>query len=120
VRAARKNGGEGIYILAASNNLIGGTAGAERNVISGNGGNAVALLSGADANMVRGNFLGTDVTGTQAVGNALDGVFVAASVGPASRRTTPCGRPQLRVTVNSCGDLLRARSRRLRAGETVV
>lgn len=53
--------GDGIG-LGGSNNLIGGTTPDARNVISGNRG-AALTLSGSN-NVVEGNFIGTDVTGT--------------------------------------------------------
>src|SRR5262249_53789471 len=75
-----------ILINGASGNLIGGTAGGTRNVISGNGFTGVALAGYDDGqglvrgptvnNTVEGNFIGTDVTGTQALGNAQGGVFI--------------------------------------------
>jgi titin len=50
----------------ASHNVIGGTTPQERNVISGNGG-GIAITG--QYNVVQGNFIGTDVTGTQGLGN---------------------------------------------------
>ena len=62
----------------ATNNRIGGASGAERNVISGNGIRGITLSSGN--NSVLGNFIGTDVTGTVAIGNGeQDGVEVSVS-----------------------------------------
>src|SRR6185369_1441324 len=63
---ALQNAKDGVAVNAATHTLIGGTTDAERNVISGNGQHAISLVE-ADENMVRGNFLGTDVTGTQSV-----------------------------------------------------
>ncbi len=53
------------------NSLIGGTTAAARNIISGNG---VAGIQGAGS-VIEGNYIGTDITGTQALGNgrATDG-----------------------------------------------
>lgn len=70
------NGGDGVAISAdaAANNRIGGTSIAERNVISGNHRNGIMLLG--SGNMVMGNFLGTDVTGTIALANTSLGVHV--------------------------------------------
>jgi hypothetical protein len=48
---------------------------AERNVISANL-NIGLGLSRSNGNIVAGNFIGTDVTGTQALGNQLNGVMV--------------------------------------------
>ncbi|HYR88102.1 MAG TPA: hypothetical protein VE422_28750 [Terriglobia bacterium] len=56
-------------------NIIGGSTPAERNVISGNRGQGL-LLAGR-GNYVRGNFIGTDVTGTLALGNQFDGINIA-------------------------------------------
>jgi parallel beta-helix repeat protein len=73
----------GITIDGGSNNLIGGDLPAERNVISGN--NFFGVRIGADpnfiptGNIVRGNFIGVDVTGTGSLGNNLDGVWLAGS-----------------------------------------
>jgi hypothetical protein len=59
-------------------NLIGGTAPGARNLISGNGGNGITItspneialeLAPAGGNTIQGNYIGTDVTGTQALAN---------------------------------------------------
>lgn len=56
-------------------NTIGGTAAGSRNVISGNGKSGVALwLASGGNNKVQGNYIGTDYTGTRALGNAWNGV----------------------------------------------
>ncbi len=59
-----------VHVYAISNNTIGGTTTAARNVISGNTSPAVALNAGASYNFVQGNFIGTDLTGTVALGNS--------------------------------------------------
>ncbi len=53
----------GIQLTNSSNNLIGGTTAAARNVISGNGNSAIAINSG-NANVIQGNFIGTTAAGT--------------------------------------------------------
>ena len=58
--------------VGASDNTIGGTADGARNVISGNQG--FGVLIGAPKNVVRGNYIGTDVTGQTALGNIPGGV----------------------------------------------
>ena len=61
----------------SADNTIGGTSNAERNVISGNGSEGVQIQGlVTDGNLVIGNFVGTDQTGTLAVPNALSGVIL--------------------------------------------
>ncbi|MBN2728179.1 MAG: right-handed parallel beta-helix repeat-containing protein [Bacteroidales bacterium] len=51
-------------------NIIGGTAASERNIISGNryGGIEIADI-GTNENLIQGNYIGTDITGLQAMPN---------------------------------------------------
>ncbi len=67
----------GNYGDAASDATIGGTALGAGNVISDNG-NWGVLITGAGTTgvVVQGNMIGTDLTGTVALGNAYDGVQV--------------------------------------------
>jgi hypothetical protein len=60
-------------IFAANTDTVGGTAAGAGNVISGNGGPGVS-----NAGLVQGNLIGTDLTGTRPLGNAIG---VSASVG---------------------------------------
>ncbi len=79
---AAGNGNDGIQIQT-SGNTIGGTSPAARNLISANANAGVGLSgSGAATNVIQGNFIGTDATGTVAMGN----VFVAgvALTGPSN------------------------------------
>jgi parallel beta-helix repeat protein len=75
--AAVGNLGPGIWIDNSASNLIGSTTADRRNVISGNSGPGV-LLTGADCNynVIRGNYIGTDATGTHAIGQGGDGVRI--------------------------------------------
>jgi titin len=67
------NGRIGVYLPFATHNTIGGTTATARNVISGNPADGVNI--GGDANIVQGNYIGTDITGTHAIGNDT-GVFL--------------------------------------------
>lgn len=71
---AVENRFHGISIFSGTGNVIGGPSPAERNVISGNNGQGVDIHSSRNA--VRGNFIGTDRTGTLPLGNGLEGVFI--------------------------------------------
>jgi CSLREA domain-containing protein len=64
----------------ASSSLIGGTTAAARNLISGNATFGILLQDeGVDSNLVFGNFIGTDVTGTASLPNATFGILVSFS-----------------------------------------
>lgn len=69
---------EGIEILSV-NNKIGGTAVPARNVISGNNAAIRLFSSRTSGNLVQGNFIGVDVTGTVALGNQGAGVVITGS-----------------------------------------
>ncbi|HYX22369.1 MAG TPA: hypothetical protein VFA98_16115, partial [Thermoanaerobaculia bacterium] len=67
------NGAPGIA-SGAWNNTIGGSAAGAGNVISGNV-TAGISMGYADGSTIQGNFIGTDVTGTLAIGNQGPGVY---------------------------------------------
>ncbi|PYQ32993.1 MAG: hypothetical protein DMF57_10970 [Acidobacteria bacterium] len=70
--------GQGIGIGSnAMNNLIGGMSAAERNVISGNT-SGMVIAQNATANRIIGNYIGTDVSGTKAIGNTSAGIYLGA------------------------------------------
>jgi hypothetical protein len=58
----------------ASSNVIGGTTAAARNVISGNSTGIAFGPFNTQNNIVEGNYIGTDATGTAAIGNTTYGV----------------------------------------------
>ena len=81
--AARGNGVDGIDIVDSPDNTIGGTTASAGNLISGNTESGISIVDDTStANHVEGNFIGTDVNGTHALGNALDGVFFGQLVTP--------------------------------------
>ncbi len=66
---------DGIYVKSSTDNSIGGTAAADRNLISGNGFNGIEIPLYLDTgNVIEGNLVGTDLTGTKALGNGESGV----------------------------------------------
>ena len=72
------NANDGISLQGgASANTLGGTLATQRNVISGNAGDAIEINGEAtDGNTVRGNWLGVDAAGTGVLGTGGDGIFV--------------------------------------------
>ncbi len=83
-RTAYGNSGNGVELQRVSGDTVGGTVAAARNIISGNAADGI-LLDGSNTtdNVIEGNFIGTDITGTTAVdsndqqiGNNNDGVEI--------------------------------------------
>ena len=71
------NGQNGVRLLAAPGNTVGGTSANARNVIAGNSFNGVFIIgAGAIGNTVRGNYVGLRADGTAAVANSGHGVYV--------------------------------------------
>ncbi len=83
------NGGSGVFVNDSDSNDIGG-GGSGRNVISGNSGRGVEILSGS-GNRVRGNYIGTNLTGKSPSANSLAGVYI--------------GSPDTTTTVGGSGSL---------------
>ena len=68
-----------MLIEGASDNTVGGTTAAARNVISANQWGIRLDGSTATGNLVEGNYIGTDVTGTLPLGNEIDGIIFSTS-----------------------------------------
>ncbi|MEP7339749.1 MAG: putative Ig domain-containing protein [Acidobacteriota bacterium] len=84
------NSTNGIEIINALNNTIGGTTAAARNIISGNLSNGVLIESTGlptTGNLVQGNFIGTDAGGTGDLGNGNNGVLIRSFADVASNNT---------------------------------
>ncbi|HWE36555.1 MAG TPA: hypothetical protein VG406_08315, partial [Isosphaeraceae bacterium] len=72
----------GVLVLSISNNTIGGTTAADRNIISGNSQDGVDIQGTGtliQGNVVAGNYVGTDITGTTALGNGGAGISILAA-----------------------------------------
>lgn len=77
--SAISNGSAGVRIAGtASNNVIGGTVAADRNVISGNNRGVRIQDDSTSNNRIEGNYIGTNASGTAQVANQI-GVVVDAS-----------------------------------------
>ena len=70
------NATDGIAILNASANIIGGTVAGAANMIAGNGNGVHLSGSGTTANTLWGNFIGTNSQGADLLGNSGDGVAI--------------------------------------------
>jgi hypothetical protein len=83
--AVAGNTGTGLLVNgAAASAAIGGTTAADRNVISGNGGNGIQLGTSGSEQMsqqalIEGNFIGTNATGQSADPNHGDGISIFSS-----------------------------------------
>jgi Ca2+-binding RTX toxin-like protein len=68
---------QGIAIVDAPLNTIGGTTADERNIISANSFNGILLFgSQATSTIITGNYIGTDSAGTADFGNNQDGIAI--------------------------------------------
>ncbi len=91
--AALGNRSDGVAITnMSSGNTIGGTSAGEADVISGNGtpdsGDWGVEFNNASDNVVEGDFIGTDATGTKSLGNAGAGVSIFDLFGTPSTGNT--------------------------------
>jgi len=102
----------GIRIIeGAKSNIIGGTTKGEKNIISGNANSGVVIGDlGTNNNMVCGNYIGTDVTGTATLGNLQNGVSIhggaqSNTIGGATEgeRNIISGNGQVGVAINNSG-----------------
>jgi CSLREA domain-containing protein len=75
-RLVRGNGGSGIHVFLQTMEAFDNAGNTiAHNVISGNGRHGIALAD--DRNVVQGNYIGTDVSGTAALGNADTGIWIS-------------------------------------------
>ncbi len=120
------NLGHGVFIMNSPNNTVGGTdnttpggaCSGDCNVISG-AGRGINLFNGvriagqsSTGNVVKGNFLGMDVTGTLKRGNAAEGVFISGAIDNIIGGTTPSARnlisgsPNDGIEVNGAAEIV--------------
>jgi hypothetical protein len=83
----------GIQLSNASTITIGGTTTGARNVISGNTNGINA--SGAHNNTIIGNYIGTEITGTTALGNTANGIYLGSGSYSNAVGGTTAGTPNI-------------------------
>jgi titin len=71
--------GAGVDIFSTSGNTLGGTMAGARNLISGNGFNGVSIFDNREEELVQGNYIGTDLTGTAKIPNGRNGVQIESA-----------------------------------------
>jgi len=79
--------GDGIHLSDGSATEVGGTAAGTGNLISGND-MGIGVFSGTSGTIIRGNWIGTDATGMNALGN-LYGIYIYQSSANIGDATTP-------------------------------
>jgi uncharacterized repeat protein (TIGR01451 family) len=74
------NASDGIFLFGATNATVGGGSAGDGNVISANVGNGInTLVAGSGGSVIQGNLIGTDITGTLALGNVGHGIDLFSS-----------------------------------------
>jgi hypothetical protein len=74
------NGQYGLLINTGSNNnTVGGSIIEKANIFSGSGINGIRIAGASTGNVVQGNFIGTGIDGTTAIGNGDTGIIIDAS-----------------------------------------
>ncbi len=86
------NGAVGIRVdvwITTGGNTIGGTEAGARNVISGNGQYGITFQNIETGGVIQGNYIGTDVTGTQSIPGQMYGMIIVGGGGHVVGGTTP-------------------------------
>jgi hypothetical protein len=86
------------------NNILGGETEQERNVLSGNSAYGVFIYNmGTNSNIVRGNYIGTDISGTNAIPNAIGIVIDGAAFKHVIDNNIISGNLQQGIYINITG-----------------
>ena len=120
-RTGTVNGGQNFgitFTLGCSSNRIGGTTVATRNLISGNNNAGLSISYASHGNVILGNYIGTDITGTNRLDNgrifsAVGGIVVQQSHGtviggsaPGSRNVISANQPNNLYFTETTGTLV--------------
>ena len=88
---ALANYGDDICLVGAANNTIGGTVAGAGNLISGSGRVGI-WVDGSGGDLIAGNLIGTDVTGTKSIGNVITGIMLEGAANVTIGGTTALAR----------------------------
>jgi titin len=111
---------DGIVLQNVINNQIGGSATGAGNLISGNnanglaGGNNGIYFTNAAWNIVQGNRIGTDVSGTLSLGNSWNAIYmeyansnqIGGVIAGAGNLLSANGRAGIRMNKNGCWNVI--------------
>jgi hypothetical protein len=110
--SALSNSADGLTLMRAPGNLIGGTNTGEGNLISANAKAGIAITQAA-GNVAQGNHIGTDVIGSRGLGNGLAGITLLSATntligGPPGGRNLIAANRQdgIFLSTNSTGNRL--------------
>jgi titin len=87
--------------VRSNDNLIGGTTAGARNVIGAN--NTGISVSISTGNTIQGNFIGTDVTGTKALGGLGNGIITTGAAQIGGLTLTPGTPPGNVISASQAG-----------------
>lgn len=106
--AAVGNLADGIQVAGNSSNNSFGGAGTARNVISANAGDGVTFdtASTTSGNIVSGNFIGTDISGSAALANSGNGITALSNItiGASGAGNTISGNSQNGIELDGSGN----------------
>jgi len=75
--AALANANNGVTLSSSPGNVVGGIVAGARNLVSGNGASGIYVNgTTSTANIIQGNYVGTDLQGAARIANAGDGVTI--------------------------------------------
>jgi CSLREA domain-containing protein len=97
------NGGDGIVISSGSpSNYVGGFSAGTGNVISGNAANGVLITDpGTTGNLIAGNFIGTDISGSTPLFNSSSGIDLTAGAAGNTFLNNTIGSGTFPINMNS-------------------
>ena len=69
----------GVSMSDATGTVIGGTVAEARNIIAGNKQDGILITTNSARGFVQGNYIGVDITGTNALANTFNGVSISSA-----------------------------------------